>query len=259
MPVTTPDPGIHLGVPDSIYRSWNLVCQSDLSYLCNGRTLAHARQAILMPEDPTPAKLLGQAIHFAILQPAEFEKNYAPWAGDKRTKKGREAWKIEMRDAVWRNPIFASILGGERYIEVSAVWQDPETGLLCKGRIDCLTTHGRWTVVADLKSTKDASPQRFARDVFQYGWHRQGAFYLDGLDILDPRDRLWLLLAIEKQPPYCGAVYELGYDDLEQGRQEYRKALAAWAEAEESAVWPGYPADIQSLSLPPWARRLEEE
>jgi len=164
-----------------------------------------------------------------------------------------------MRDAVWTNPLMAEILGGQRYVEICAVWIDPETELLCKSRIDCLTTFDGFTVIADLKTCADASPYGFAKSVANYGYHRQNAFYIDGLNALAPRDRMFYFLAVEKSPPYCSAVYRLDYESVEKGRREYRDAITRWKEATETGVWPGYPTEIQTLELPRWAMSYSEE
>lgn len=278
--MNTPEIGLHFDIPESVYRSWPAVCQSDLGHVCNGKTLAHAYQAKMHPDEPTPAMHLGTGIHKATLEPDTFEDEWvARPAIDRRTKKGKIEWKafeeehgtkeilpaddfdrcLEIREAVWRNPLIAEILGGERYVEVCPVWEDPETGTLCKARIDVLTTFGHWTVLGDLKSTNDASAKGFAKSVANFGYHRQATFYLDGMNALDPRERLFLFLAIEKEPPYCSAVYELDYESAEKGRREYQHALAQWAEAEESGLWPGYPTEVQTLELPRWAMSYSEE
>jgi exodeoxyribonuclease VIII len=217
----TPEIGLHFDVPEAVYFSWNAVNKSTLEHVCEGRTLAHARHEILHPSGPTPAKELGTAVHHAVLLPELFESEYVlPPKVDRRTKKGKLEWKefeeanpgkvrlsrddwdlcLGMRDAAWSNPLIAEILGGERFVEVAAVWEDPETGILCKGRIDVLTTWGEWTVVADLKSTKNAAPRAFARDVANYGYHRQGAFY--------PAARACVLFPVcgEQASPLCRGV-----------------------------------------------------
>lgn len=272
--------GLHFDVPEAVYRSWPAVCQSDLGPIASGKTLAHAREAIMNPKEPTPAMELGTAVHRAILEPSLFEEEFAVWPGaDRRTKAGKAKWlefTVEnagkgilekgdfdhccaMRDSAWRHAGVAALLTARKASELCVVWEDPETELLCKGRIDVLTTDGDWTVVADIKTTTDASEKGFAKAIANYGYHRQAAFYLDGLDALQPRARVFYFLAIEKEAPHCAAVYELDYESLEHGRREIHDALAKWKQAEESGVWPGYPTEVKTLELPRWAMSYSEE
>ena len=78
---------------------------------------------------------------------------------------------------------------------------------------------------------------------------------MDGLMALSPRDRRFLFLAVEVEPPYCVAVHELHSDDIELGRKQNRRHLKMLKQCRESGVWPGYPPVIHSISMPAWAHR----
>lgn len=275
-----PEIGIHEGISETVYRSAPGLNQSTLKpiLVCP----AKAREAELNPPEQTESKALGQAGHFAILQPEQFEEQYIarPAGMERRSNAGKAAWKafeernkgkvvldqedldlcLSIRDAVWAHPMAREILGGRRMAEASAWWEDPETGLLCKGRMDAICVLGSDTVVVDLKTTRDASPRAFARDAANFGYHFQGAYYLGGLDALVSRERRWVLIAAEKTPPDLVAVYEFDWESLEAGRREVRAALTLWKECSDSGIWPGYPIEIQTLELPRWAlSRAAEE
>src|SRR5690606_1936759 len=128
---------------------------------------------------PTPAQVLGDAIHRAVLQPGLFGREFVCGPdGDRRKKVVREAWDelqkaypgatvlapsdfsccIEVRDAVWAHPAARRILQGAE-AELSAVWEDTAPGhkpFLSKGRFDIVNS--RLRILADLKTTEDASP-----------------------------------------------------------------------------------------------------
>ena len=86
--------------------------------------------------------------------------------------------------------------------EIAIVWDDPETGLRCKARIDFVSEYDGWTVVGDLKSSINAAPKQWARAVANYGYHRQAAFYLDGCNAISPHDRLFAWIIQEKDDPF---------------------------------------------------------
>lgn len=79
--------------------------------------------------------------------------------------------------------------------------------------------------------------------------------YLDGLNTLAPHDRKFVFVAVEKEPPYAVAVYELEEDALQLGRDDYQKHLAQYAECVKTNRWPGYGDGMDYVSLPSWAFR----
>lgn len=68
-------PGIHYGVESSIYHAIDACSNSRLNVLSH-RSAKHLRYAIDNPEDPTPAQIIGDAVHVAVLQPDLFDKHF---------------------------------------------------------------------------------------------------------------------------------------------------------------------------------------
>lgn len=282
--VKNPEPGIYPGVSEEIYFSIDALNASTIKLL--RRTPLHARYEMLTPRRDTPAQRQGTAVHCAVLEPARFEEQYIPPLIDeatgkpmyRRSKVQKAAWEqfyqdnkdktvLEpadfkyasvMQEAAWANPVWRKILEGEGSNEVVIIWIDPATGLLCKARIDRLTSFEGWTVAADLKTTKDADPFQFARDASRYGYHISASHYLGGLDVLAPGKRRHIILALEKEPPIGTATYELEPISLEQGKDECRKLIQLYAECKAKSEWPGYPEDVTSLELPRYAIKTDE-
>lgn len=168
----------------------------------------------------------------------------------------------EVARAVRNNPSAAALLRPDRGIfERSLFWRDPETGVWRRGRPDCLTAsaEGRCLIV-DVKSTESAAPEDFARSVHRFGYHQQGATYIDGVIALgiDPNPE-FLMIAVEKQPPYLCEVYALEPFALSLGRARNRRALEVFKRCTETGNWPGYTDDITYLALPGWAERADTE
>ena len=239
------------------------------------RSAAHAHEEIVNPRDPGVGMLTGSAFHSAILEPREFDKRFVIHPeikgkrADKRTKAGKLAW-AEHEDAnqyrdtltraayesakraavsVWKDPVAAELLGGQGANEVSIVWIDKETGLLCKARPDRLTMFGGWTCCVDLKKTQNAQRFAFEKAASDYRYHEQAAFYLDGLFALDPRDRIHRVLAIEEKPPHGIGVFDFDDDSLDAGRVDYRAALKQLAKAKETGNWPNYESGSQIVRV----------
>src|SRR5688572_19307301 len=163
-------PGLYERVPRAVYESWDAVNHSKLKLF--DEPPAKARYLMAHPPEPTEALDLGDATHAAVLEPPRFEADFiAAPAIERRSKQGKTAWKafmeanrsrivlpaddytmcLAMRDAVWADESeVKAILSAPGRNELSFVWRDLETQLLCKGRCDRLVRWNGWTVVPDV-------------------------------------------------------------------------------------------------------------
>jgi hypothetical protein len=213
---------------------------------------------------------VGAAIHTCVLEPDLWPSLYVRGiAGDGRTKAIREAREelaalypkahvlkpkdfdmcLAVRDAVFGHPHTKHLFEGMR--EASAVWIDPATGVKCRGRFDDVAVGVG--CITDLKSAADASPNRFPKVIYDLGYHIQAAMYLRGAKVLGIDADTFAIVAPEKEPPYCVAVYQLAGAAIYDGERELEPLLERWAACEASGEWPGYPTDVVMLDLPTWA------
>jgi hypothetical protein len=151
-----------------------------------------------------------------------------------------------------KHPVAGPLLERSGMAEHSFVACDPESGVMCRVRADWVPD-GRELVV-DYKTTKSAEPGQFAKSVAEYGYHQQGAFYLDVLRWLDltGEDARFMLVAQEKTPPYLACVFELDSDAVRWGRKLNARARELFRDCTASGLWPGYPTEPQTLTLPRW-------
>lgn len=261
---------IEYNMTESTYRYHAEVSNSELGLL--EKSPAHLKAKIW---ESTPAMLFGSAYHMAILEQVRFLETYlvAPEING-RTKAGKVQYadlmarvavegrilikqenmdRIQAMKKVLRSHTVASGLLTEGKPEVSVFWQDAETGLGCKCRVDYIRESLR--AVTDLKTTQDASLNGFRRSIANFGYHRQAGYYLEGLtnatgDMWDT----WIFVAQESKPPYGVAVYLLEPEDIQQGWQEAKELLRVYKDCKEKDVWPGYPDRVQTISLPRWAK-----
>ena len=277
--MSTLKPGIYPGLSYREYDAIDAVRASLLKMF--DRTPAHARYEMLHPKGDTAALRMGDALHAAILEPRRFEAEYACKPGcDRRTNAGKAAsaqWDAAhpgtvalledewaavtaMRDAVLAHPTAAALVRGQGRNELVIVWEDAETGLMCKARVDRITDYHGFTVVPDLKTCRDASPKAFSKVIAEYGYHMQAAFYLNGLATVAPLKqgvRRFVFLCVENTPPHCVACYEPEDSVIEEGRRQYRAKLDAYARGKKEGIWPGYMNGLVPLDIPKWAYREE--
>jgi len=140
--------------------------------------------------------------------------------------------------------------------QLSIVWIDPHTSVLCKSRIDLTETNG--PRVADLKHTRNAEVTYFRRDIPRFGYQIQAALNIDGLRIATKlKYNEFLFIAAEDEPPYCCNVIPLGAASIAAGRAAYSRWLYQYKRCLEADEWPGYDDSHTPVDIPIYA--LAEE
>jgi len=260
-------------MPVADYDNAAAIRQSALKDLA--RSPAHYRAARLAPpEPPTEAMILGTVTHAAVLENAEASSraHIRPPAMDFRTTTGKE-WKAKHSD----RPIVTesdaqAVLGMRKAIlnhetAAAALWRNvgeneialfgwhTETGLMCKARPDRITADDFGnTLIVDLKTTEDASPDEFAKTVAKFRYHVQAAYYCDLAVAVGLESPLFMFVVVEKAAPFAVACYVLDPAAIEQGRATYRRELELLAKCMASNEWPAYGDGMRILGLPRWAR-----
>jgi exodeoxyribonuclease VIII len=268
--------GVYEGVPAKRYHSVDRCSQSRLSRL--KRSPAHAKHAMESEGgSPTRAQRVGTATHMAVLEPEQFTTQKAldgKWFCGKHDTDPAEDLSgvhaglmvsdedrdriLRMRDAVAEHRAAQAMLMNGGHAELSVLFNhvlnpkdgEPTRELPCKARLDYYTPGGP---LVDLKTTQNAAPKAFQREIWERGYYRQLAFYRYALHGRGFGVGPAVIIAAEKWPPYAVAVYELAESALKAGRHEVRNLLPRYAECERTGQWPAYPEEVQELELPHWA------
>lgn len=288
------EPGVYKNMPDSEYFAIDAVSNSYLKHV--KKSPGHAKFA--PPDTPTDSKSVGSIAHLALLQPERLEtcvkvvpegnKNSKAfyeqldsmfpgigidkslnWIGNQQliaekcqdvvlTEPGHLAMAKGMATSVVRNFNCKKLLEtGES--EVVIVWEDEQTGLLCKCKFDKLNT--QLGIGVDLKFVEDASPEKFGYAAYDYGWHRQQVHYYDGAKSAGIDLQTNVIIAVEKTPPYPATIYELGDQEWEIANEEIRHLLAVESGCQRTNKYPFYTnskgQNILTLKLPYKAYKQE--
>jgi hypothetical protein len=266
-------PGIHQAVSAAEYhrRELGIVSNSALKHV--RRSPAHYKAWIdgTAPDRDTPALAFGRAFHMAILEPQRFATTYIEMPKfDGRTKAGkaaREAWEEQhvgaepllfddmltitaMVESVRRHPL-ASQMIREGQPELTLSWTDEDTGLSCKSRLDYYVES--LAMIVDVKTADDASWESFRRDVAKYDYHVQDALYRSAALALEMPVQHFVLLAVEKEPPYAVAPYTLDAEGIGRGYQAARRDMYTLAHCMKTGRFPAYPETIREIEVPIWA------
>lgn len=278
--MTTPSPGIYNNIPFEEYCSWDAYNNSSLGpALLSARHYQHSKASV---REETSALSFGRLAHEGRLEPASVLDRYIvmPDLTQGILVKGEPAQKpkgtteygrrvkhwmetnaagksvVEQDEFDRLKGLLSSLWGNEtsrRWFtsmgaaEVSLVWEDRITGVLCKCRIDKVV-HKQ--LIADLKTTRDVI--RFDRSIETYGYDRQAAFYLDGWYELTGERAQFGIAAVESDAPFCVRAAPMKASTIATGRQKYRQALQTILEAELSGQWQG-PESPEFWELPAWS------
>lgn len=157
----------------------------------------------------------------------------------------------DMKDAILANKTAHALLSGDGKAELSCFFTDPETGLHCKIRPDYLPGGA---IISEYKTTKDASPEAFKKQIINMGYDIQSAFYPHGMEVLTGTPHRFIFIAQETTPPYLIAIYEAWEEVLTLGMIKVRRHMRTIHECQTTNNWPGYPDEIQIINLPAWAK-----
>lgn len=240
------------------------------------RSPQHVLEMLRSKQQDKDAFRFGRCEHLAVLEPDEFEKQVRVWrGGDRRTKEGKAAWAdfeaasvgkeilddeehrkcVLMARAIRGNPLAAKYVTGGK-AEVTVLWDHHAfdgTVIQCKARLDYV---GR--ALVDLKSARSASPRGFSKACWDYCYHGQSSMYRDGWIAAGGEPLPFVLLPVEKEPPFANQPYIIPPGVLERGRATYHAFMNQLATCQRTGSWPGYGARELELELPAWTYNLED-
>ena len=282
-----PKPGIYPDVPFAEYLQWDAVSNSSLHAAKKSMLHYHEQQ----PLEDKPCFRLGTLCHVGKFEPLLIAQRYVVMpAFDTQVKKpngdpydkpkASGAYRELVNDfkatnadkIVVEQSEFDAMLGvvsalanhrraseylavrADTQCEVAIVWRDPDTGLLCKGRMDALQYDIE--TIGDLKTAVDVV--NFEKTIAVRSYHRQGAFYVDGLQVLTGEVFDFSLTAVEPNRPHGVRAAKICEEALEAGRDEYSSLLIQIAESRETKIWPGY-SSPDEWRLPAWAVKSDDD
>lgn len=278
----TPTAGVYK-LPDSVYhkdplRAYGLesLSGSTARYLIPPSTPAHYRWLIDHRNEPTPAMIFGSAVHALTLDTAEL----AVFDGRSWDSKAGERFLLEhdpdgdqapilardvpaakaMAYSLRSHPIVAKALCNGTP-EQAMFAQDEQTGAWLRGKLDYLQhTVGDRLVVTDIKTTTSAHEWEFARSAAKISYHVSDAHYARIIKILGLARHVTMIYAtVEGTPPYLVNVHQISNDDLRRAEELDRLAINTYARCLAAGAWPGYPVRINTITLPVYKARNEED
>ena len=244
------------------------------------RSPAHFHHWMVHAKESSDALNFGRLFHASILEPETVASEFlvAPDV-DRRTKAGKEthaafieaaAGKTVMTQADFevarsmseaisadeaaRSLVFEAVASGR--VEEAHLWNDRFYGVEMKAKADAVLSDG---TILDLKTTQDASPSSFASSIARYGYHTQAAWYARALQASGQDFRRFVIVAVEKTPPYAVGVYVIDREAIKAGEQRIRRWVSTYTDCVANCSWPGYTSgQVMSIGMPAWAKKEDQ-
>lgn len=243
------------------------------------RSPLHYRHLLTHPRTTGPMTL-GTATHVAVLEPERFDSDFAIW--NRTTGSGRSAprnggyWDAFCEEHVGQNILtadegmtamtIAKAVRGEPLAFKYLALGEPEVVLQwtmrhrkCKGRVDWMTHVDGEPYIVGVKTARDCRHFAFGAQSAKLGYHQQWAWYHDGYQAIRGHKPALVEIVVESAAPHAVAVYRIGDDIIEQGRDEYRRLMEQLAICEETDAWPGPVPHEEFLTLPSYAYKSDDE
>ena len=235
---------------DSYYQDTEYVSNSMLNNL-TGKSPEYFKFMMDNPQPSSPAMKFGSALHMNVLQPEEFNNNYAIAPKfDKRTKQGKADYAEfinsnmlktviseqdyhlinQMTEKIMRdNDAKALLTNGLK--EHIIAWENDFWNVKCRGMLDVYNKDAN--IIIDLKTTQDSSYYGFASSVRKFKYYKQAAFYMDAVKAYE-----FYIVAIEKNPPFSINIIQLGDNLIDMGRDLYNTDLEIYKYCLDNDYWP---------------------
>jgi len=146
---------------------------------------------------------------------------------------------VSMLESCRRDPWISMMIQNIQY-QASLCWIDPETGIQLKTRPDiCKVTKN---TVVNVKTTADARPEIFNRELAKYDYPLQAVTEIIGVEStgLMPKVDKYFWLVVEKEAPFHAQLYEFDQSDIAHVKQEFYFLLSRIRLAMDSGEWKGY-------------------
>jgi hypothetical protein len=291
------EPGLYRGVPEELYHAHPALSRSVIAEAARMSPM-HARHKWRGDEEDSAsdAASLGTALHSRVLRPGVYEDTYdvalsqceaTKGDGDRCSYSAKERYDgtwycgthapdgepddIEvlkadtadqvqsMASALEVDPDAAPLLFGlPGASEVTALWQDEATGLMCKARPDRVVGLPDGVAIVDLKSTRSAHPEDFRRKMATYGYWLQPPFYALGVREAAESDvevKDFVFACVESSEPYATQCYRPHPREQQAKRTRMSELIGQIADCESEGFWPSYNDGVSTLGL----KRYEKE
>ena len=232
----------------------------------------------------TPSMKLGTAFHTALLEPEKYSKNYVEVPSFEKKSKDQpltikeqlERWKEQNKDAVTitsderdkvtmmlasclDNSIISSLVNNKHAL-IEKEFYMVRDGICFTGQPDIVIPE--LNLVIDVKTTTDASPDKWSKTVHEREYMIQSALYLDAMKAIYGEEfNRFIWIVVENKHPFSSMTYIAEPAILDMGRNLIFNAAMEFKKCLSENTWPSYKTGLVPCTLPAyaWSKYESEE
>lgn len=253
----------------SYHSNKTILSRSDLGNI--GVCPAYFKYMLETETPKTPALILGSAFHKLVLEPDDFFNKYAVGSKvDRRTKEGREEYArfmaqnqnkevissedfeliSQMKNSIESSPVANAILMNTTK-ETSIYYKDLDADMEFKCRPDAYKKVEDKALIADLKSTGDASTHAIQNDIYNRNYDLQAYMYRKGVSKvlgIEEDNITFSFIFVEKTAPFL--IHIVCCDDsvYQSGQAKFLEYSSKYKECLKDDLWPSY--ETEDISIP---------
>jgi hypothetical protein len=227
------------------------------------------RYLLGIKEPESDAFRIGSAVHCLVLEPSCFADRYATSPKfDRRTKIGKEEFAKFQESAQGK-----IVLDSDEAAEVLQLAQafNKHAGLVTllaspgkvieepilfelfgeqfKTKPDCVIPSCK--CIIDVKTCKNANPDRWKWSALDYGYHRQAAIYIEACQVKYGQRFRFLFACVSKTYPFEVSVIELDNSTIADGLDDTQRLVESYKRRMQNNDWlPNHSKGIVPLRLP---------
>lgn len=252
---------------------------SDIKEVVKNSPLHWALKQELPKKEPTPAMLLGSAVHAFILEPdkgefvrsegsgrtKEFKKQKEELAKEGKTLLPEATFDDALRiatKAMETNAYLIKLLKHKRFVAEASIFTNcRETKLDIRCRPDGMIMpddKGKGGIIFDIKTTNNIHPSTFYKDVKSWSYDVQAAFYLHTCAAAKIPIEKFIFFAVCKETGICQA-HVLSELYLAHARQRMLKAMSDLLDSQVSGRFTTGWEMENTIHLPQYLQEATEE
>jgi exodeoxyribonuclease VIII len=142
----------------------------------------------------------------------------------------------------------AKVIVNPEWAEKAAFVTCPQTGLNLKCKYDCLPDSGN--IIYDLKTTEDASPEKFRWSIKNFFYDIQACHYLYVAQLLGLSMQHFVFVCVEKSAPFGVSTISINTESMHYAQQRYFELLNKFAECKKRDDFTScYSQEIITINL----------
>ena len=154
------------------------------------------------------------------------------------------------------DPTCSKLLSADDRICEASIFVEHESGMMLKCRPDIFSKNMK--IMGDVKTTQDASPSGFNREIWKRLYYVQASFYLMVAELAGIEINHFSFLAVQKTYPYLAHYHIIDNQAIEYGKRQVNRTLEDLFHAKQRGEYPTNWGEYTMHPLPDYLTESED-